>query len=121
MLSEENSRKYAMPRKKIAEEKPVVSGEGAASAAAAPAPKPRAPRARTTAVTHKHKKSTQVAEPAPAPQTEVQTTAPAQPPSHEEIAVLAYSYWEARGYQGDSQVEDWLRAEQELRRARGIA
>jgi hypothetical protein len=32
----------------------------------------------------------------------------------EEIAKLAYSYWEARGYQGGSQEEDWLRAEQEL-------
>jgi len=37
------------------------------------------------------------------------------PPSHEEIAVLAYSYWEARGYQGGSPEEDWFRAEQELR------
>ncbi len=31
------------------------------------------------------------------------------------IAELAYSYWEARGYQGGSPQEDWLRAEQELR------
>ena len=39
-------------------------------------------------------------------------------PSHDDIAVLAYSYWEARGYQdGDPEI-DWLRAEQELR-ARG--
>jgi hypothetical protein len=28
---------------------------------------------------------------------------------------MAYSYWEARGYQGGSSEEDWLRAEQELR------
>jgi len=33
----------------------------------------------------------------------------------EEIARLAYSYWEARGCQGGSADEDWLRAEQELR------
>ena len=32
----------------------------------------------------------------------------------DEIAKLAYSYWEARGYQGGSSEEDWLRAEQEL-------
>ena len=32
----------------------------------------------------------------------------------EEIAKLAYSYWEARGYEGGSQEEDWLRAEREL-------
>jgi len=36
-------------------------------------------------------------------------------PAHEEIAALAYSYWEARGCVGGSQEEDWLRAEQELR------
>jgi hypothetical protein len=35
-------------------------------------------------------------------------------PQFEEIARLAYSYWEARGYQGGSSEEDWLRAEQEL-------
>jgi hypothetical protein len=35
-------------------------------------------------------------------------------PSSEEIARLAYSYWEARGYQGGSPEEDWLRAEREL-------
>jgi hypothetical protein len=28
---------------------------------------------------------------------------------------LAYSYWEARGYNGGSSEEDWLRAEHELR------
>ena len=35
--------------------------------------------------------------------------------SSEEIATLAFSYWEARGYQGGSPEEDWLRAESELR------
>jgi hypothetical protein len=38
------------------------------------------------------------------------------PPTHDEIAVLAYSYWESRGRQGGSQLEDWFRAERELRR-----
>jgi len=42
--------------------------------------------------------------------------APAQrEPAHDEIAVLAYSYWEARGRQGGSAAEDWGRAESELR------
>jgi hypothetical protein len=31
-----------------------------------------------------------------------------------EIAERAYSYWEARGYQGGSADEDWLRAVREL-------
>ena len=35
--------------------------------------------------------------------------------SNDAVARLAYSYWEARGYQGGSPEEDWLRAEQELR------
>jgi hypothetical protein len=33
----------------------------------------------------------------------------------EEIARLAYSYWEARGCEGGSPEEDWVRAEQGLR------
>jgi hypothetical protein len=36
-------------------------------------------------------------------------------PTREEIARLAYSYWEARGRQGGSAEEDWFRAEQTLR------
>lgn len=33
----------------------------------------------------------------------------------EAIALLAYSYWEARGFTGGSPEQDWLRAERELR------
>ena len=36
-------------------------------------------------------------------------------PTLEEIARLAYSYWEARGCEGGSAEGDWLRAEQELK------
>ena len=35
-------------------------------------------------------------------------------PAHDEIAQLALSLYEARGRQGGHEVEDWLRAEQEL-------
>jgi hypothetical protein len=34
--------------------------------------------------------------------------------THDEIARLAYSYWEARGRHGGSSAEDWDRAEREL-------
>lgn len=37
-------------------------------------------------------------------------------PTHEEIAALAYFYWEARGRVHGFAVEDWLKAERELRR-----
>jgi hypothetical protein len=43
------------------------------------------------------------------------------PPSHEEIAPLAYAYWEARGRGHGSAHEDWFRAERELLRRRSSA
>ena len=41
--------------------------------------------------------------------------------AHDEIARLAYSYWEARGRTGGSALDDWLRAERELRALRNGA
>jgi hypothetical protein len=35
-------------------------------------------------------------------------------PMYDEIAELAYSYWEGRGREGGSPIEDWLRAEREI-------
>jgi hypothetical protein len=57
------------------------------------------------------------------PQSEVEpigavASASPQPITHDEIARLAYSYAEARGFVGGSPEEDWFRAEQELRRIR---
>ena len=43
-----------------------------------------------------------------------ETAAPAARPSHDEIARLAYAYWEARGGRGGSSWEDWFDAEREL-------
>lgn len=37
-------------------------------------------------------------------------------PTQEEIARLAYAYWEERGRAGGSADDDWLRAEWELQR-----
>ena len=37
-------------------------------------------------------------------------------PTDQQIAELAYSYWEARGGEGGSPWEDWFRAERELKR-----
>jgi hypothetical protein len=38
-----------------------------------------------------------------------------RPPTHDEIARMAYSYWEARGCQDGSPSEDWFRAERALK------
>lgn len=35
--------------------------------------------------------------------------------SHEEVARLAHSYYQQRGHKHGHHVEDWIRAEQELR------
>jgi hypothetical protein len=63
--------------------------------------------------------------PAPSPISEEQAgaavakavakNAPAPVAGGDEIARLAYSYWESRGFEGGSPEEDWLRAERELR------
>ena len=83
-----------MPRKKIAEKEIVVS---------AAVPTRRKP------ATARAKRPT----PAPAPAAPVTRIVPAAP-SREDVASLAYSYWLARGCQGGSPEEDWLRAEREL-------
>ncbi len=41
-------------------------------------------------------------------------------PTQQEIAQLAYSYWESRGGQGGSAWDDWFRAERELKRRREL-
>ena len=49
----------------------------------------------------------------------VKTARPTAVPAvldYEEVARLAYFYWESRGYQGGSPEEDWYRAEEELRK-----
>jgi hypothetical protein len=100
-----------MPSKRNIGSEPVVSG-GAV------------PTRGTNRVTRKHK----TAPAAETPETVIKTSAaepstlssaesPARTPAFEEIARLAYSYWEARGYLGGSPEEDWLRAETELRSA----
>jgi hypothetical protein len=71
------------------------------------------------AVPARHKPATtkRVKRTAPIAAAEESVTQPvpnAVTPSQEQIASLAYSYWEARGCQGGSAEEDWLRAEREL-------
>ena len=85
------------------------------SSASAAAARPR----RTTPA--RAKRPATAAENTPAPAREPETIVRQavyvadQELSREEIARMAYALWEARGYQGGSPEEDWLRAEQELR------
>jgi hypothetical protein len=85
-----------MPRKRISENDLVVS------AAAPPRRKPAIPKRA------KHSAS-------PAEKPSHSAAAAVCEPSPDDIARLAYSFWEARGYAGGSSEEDWLRAERELR------
>jgi hypothetical protein len=84
-----------MPSKRLSEKDMVVSG--AVPARHKPATTKRVNRAPSVAATE-----APVSQPVPVA------------PSQEQIAILAYSYWEARGYQGGSPEEDWLRAEREI-------
>lgn len=109
-----------MARKRITTNDPILSGGGSA-----------AQSRRNPAGTIRPKHSTVPSEtfsPSEFQQPQaVKASEPAEPrqphavkasePSREAIARLAFSYWEARGCQGGSAQEDWLRAEQELRRA----
>lgn len=79
-----------MPRKHI-HSQPDVSSDA-----------PRAPKA--TARSRKAALPPAMPESAAVPETD-----------QDAVARLAYSYWAARGFQGGSPEEDWLRAEEELR------
>ena len=59
-------------------------------------------------------------EPGIVPYEEMKASDEISAPTHEEIANLAYEYWEARGGRGGSPWEDWFRAEQELLRRREL-
>jgi len=48
------------------------------------------------------------------PADSVPTAAESATPTHEEVAQLAYHYWEARGRPLGSPEEDWFRAEQDV-------
>ena len=94
-----------MPKKNTTASEPIVSGGAAPARMRKHAPAKRAKAAvepsssiDTTAITY----------------SEEVVTSTKSVVSSDEIAKLAYSYWESRGYQGGSPEDDWMRAEQEL-------
>ena len=84
-------------RKTVESDVPAAEGKPRAAT-----PKPKAPVAM-------HKRATKKTV-----DTAVPTSEPVRAISSEEISRRAYSYWEARGYQGGTPEEDWFRAEREL-------
>jgi hypothetical protein len=88
-----------MPKNRNSENDIAVSGAGVAPRRQ-PSPKPRAKRS---------------SKPVEIPAVEITSADAVSEPTPEEIAQLAYSYWEARGGQGGSAEEDWIRAEESLR------
>jgi len=111
-----------MPRKKKTVEESVTESGRTTSAvgvaASSPAGKRSAaasPRKKAAAAAAKPRtrraKAAAVAQPAPA---NGNSPFPEAVSLREQIALLAYSYWEARGRQGGSPQEDWIRAEREI-------
>jgi len=96
-----------MARKRVSENQVVQS-----NAAAVPA---RHKSATLKRVARAVKEVVSVALSSPAPELAPAVTAVSTESFQDAVARLAYSYWEARGYQGGSPEADWLRAEQELR------
>ena len=104
-----------MPRK------PAIAKETAASAKPARATKSSTPRVKAA----QHSKVVP-AEPVIAaghaekavekPLEKVEQPALSAPENaHDAIAKIAYGYWESRGFQGGTEIEDWVRAESEYR------
>jgi hypothetical protein len=101
-----------MARKRVSENQVVVSSAAAVPARRKSASPKRVSRPAAVEVSNAPASEPEVLPVAPA----AQVVTPAE--SYQDAAArLAYSYWEARGYQGGSPEADWLRAEQELRAA----
>ena len=94
-----------------------TASESMISSGTAPArARKHAPAKRNTDPVVEGSPSTDTTNPAATPADATSTNSVVvETPTSEEIARLAYSYWEARGYHGGSPEEDWLRAEQEIR------
>lgn len=93
--------------------KQAIANETAAAAATATA---RAAKTRAPRVTAAQHSKTVAADSAmtDSPVTTILMTPAVESENREDaIARIAYGYWEARGCQGGSAVEDWARAEQE--------
>jgi Protein of unknown function (DUF2934) len=105
-----------MTRKRVSENQVVASGAAAAPARRKSASPRRVSRTAATeaATAPPSEPEIQPASLAVAVVMPAAVITPAQS-FQDAVARLAYSYWEARGYQGGSPEADWLRAEQKVR------
>ena len=109
-----------MPRK------PAIAKETAASAKPARAAKSSTPRVKAA----QHSKvvpaepviaAAPVATPVEKPVEKIEQPVLSTPENdHEIIAKIAYGYWESRGCQSGTEIEDWIRAEQEYRQRTAV-
>jgi len=118
---------YLMPRKKITPPEANIPGGDVADlpARGARARKPVS-QSQSPAAENKEKKAASPASTgfhAAAPATERGSSRihGTEVTVQEQIALLAYSYWQARGCRGGSPEDDWYRAEQEIRSRLAIA
>jgi len=100
-----------MARKRITEN-PIVVSTGAAAAPVRRKPSTTKRTAHATAPATEADAAK--IQPAVTPAEQAAVGVSAATPTYQQIAALAYSYWAGRGYTGDSQDEDWFRAEREL-------
>ncbi|HCC57342.1 MAG TPA: hypothetical protein DEQ47_08765 [Solibacterales bacterium] len=85
--------------------KKAMANAAAAGGASVPAPRASKPSAKKTKAA--------ASETVAGNDVAAATLATTAEEAHQQIAKIAYGYWAARGFQGGSQSEDWLRAEQE--------
>lgn len=91
------------PKKTITKETAAVTPVRAA--------KPKAPKTSPVVEVASKPRVKSVTHSKTAPIVIVETSTPG---AHDQIAKIAYGYWEARGFQPGSPEQDWLRAEQEF-------
>lgn len=87
-----------------------MANAAAAGSSGVPAPRASKPAAKKTKAVAAGVETPVESQSVPVAETILATTAQ---DAHQQIAKIAYGYWAARGFHGGSQVEDWLRAEQE--------
>jgi hypothetical protein len=118
-----NDSKTKRPQKSAEDVKPVQASQPLTAGEETTKPRRKAPAVKkaaveTTSPAKQHRGSAKKTA-APVSGHEVSPATVATPSvagsvTHEQIALLAYSYWQQRGFHGGSPEEDWHRAEREL-------